>query len=387
MIDSDRRETFQAAKDVTDLPPSLSSPSIHGARHPRSTQRASLHSSVNGRASLPLAPHPSAVPPTPGSRVQSDLFQLLLSSRRPIPTLAAIPTPAYPQVSLREQLLTVLGDGSNGGLRQTFSAATPSSGYRGPTNDLRPSLQLTPEEQSIVAMIQGRFASLPVPGSPSLDQQLTSLMNEQRAQQVLAALAASINTASRYPSNLPAEPPQSRQPTLEHVQLHPYLLAQLQRNASLQSYPVQARDSSFGSLMQGLAAPPSPSAPAATTFAPIPYPPNSGHGNQQESFPAKLYRLLANVERQGKTHIVSFTPDGRAFKIHDPNAFVEEVAPDYFRQSHITSFVRQLNFYGFDRVSHGPVRGAFAHPSFLRGRPELLDSIQRQIVPPRAKKT
>jgi hypothetical protein len=328
MTDSDRRETSQsgdtAAKDVTDLPPSSSTLFIHAARH-SSTQRESLYPSVNGRAPLPPAPYPSA----PVSSVQSELSRLLLSSGCPIPTLAALPTPAYPQLTLREQLIAVLGDGSNGGFRQTLTAAAPSLGYRGPTNDIRTSLQLIPEEQNIVAMIQGRRSSLLVPGSPSLEQQLASLLNEQRAQQVLAALAVAINTASRYPSNLPAESPPSRQPSLEHVQLHSYLLAQLQRDTSLQShqgYPAQARGSSFGSLMQGLTAPPPHCASSVTTFAPIPHPPNSGHGNQQESFPAKLYRLLANVERQGKTHIVSFTPDGRAFKIHDPDAFVKEVA-------------------------------------------------------------
>jgi hypothetical protein len=52
-----------------------------------------------------------------------------------------------------------------------------------------------------------------------------------------------------------------------------------------------------------------------------------------------------------------------------------DVAPKYFRQSRFTSFVRQLNLYvAGSRMAN---RGAFAHPQFIRGRPELVDDIQR----------
>jgi hypothetical protein len=102
-----------------------------------------------------------------------------------------------------------------------------------------------------------------------------------------------------------------------------------------------------------------------------------GRNGEAESFPGKLYRLLAEVESKGNTHIVSFTPDEKAFMIHDRDAFMKDVAPRYFRQSRFTSFVRQLNLYGFGRLSYGINRGAFAHPQFMRGRPELVDDIQR----------
>jgi hypothetical protein len=106
---------------------------------------------------------------------------------------------------------------------------------------------------------------------------------------------------------------------------------------------------------------------------------------KKEAFPGKLYRLLADVESRGNGHIISFTPNGNAFKIHNPDAFMKDVAPHYFHQTHFTSFVRQLNLYGFDRVSHGHERGAFIHPNFLRGHELLASEIQRQIVPPRVK--
>lgn len=101
-------------------------------------------------------------------------------------------------------------------------------------------------------------------------------------------------------------------------------------------------------------------------------PPLSRHG-KSESFPVKLYRLMAH-----DTHIVSFTPDGKSFKIHDPDAFMKDVSSNYFHQSQFLSFVRQLNLYGFERILLGPNFGAYAHPSFIRGRPELLSNIKRK---------
>jgi hypothetical protein len=121
---------------------------------------------------------------------------------------------------------------------------------------------------------------------------------------------------------------------------------------------------------------------------PIAVPQPFGRDGQAESFPGKLYRLLAEVERAGNTHIISFTPNGRGILIHDPEAFMTDIAPTFFSQKKFTSFRRQLSFYGFDRISADLDRGAFTHPSFLRGRPELLVDLRRQIVVvPRGKKT
>ena len=106
----------------------------------------------------------------------------------------------------------------------------------------------------------------------------------------------------------------------------------------------------------------------------------------QEPFPGKLYRLLADAERNGNDSIISFTPDGRAFKIHSREMFLQEVSPTYFRQAKVTAFVRQLNFYGFEKLLEGPNRGGFWHPYFRRGYPELLRMIERKVVVTRRRK-
>jgi hypothetical protein len=41
------------------------------------------------------------------------------------------------------------------------------------------------------------------------------------------------------------------------------------------------------------------------------------------------------------------------------------------------SFQRQLNFYCFQRVSHGPLEGAYGHPKFVRGNEEQVKQMSR----------
>lgn len=52
----------------------------------------------------------------------------------------------------------------------------------------------------------------------------------------------------------------------------------------------------------------------------------------------------------------------------------------YFRQTKLTSFQRQLNLYGFRRITQGADSGAYYHPLFLQGRPSLSQRMVRQKV-------
>lgn len=106
------------------------------------------------------------------------------------------------------------------------------------------------------------------------------------------------------------------------------------------------------------------------------------------SFPVKLYRMLSEVEKDGKQSIVTWNPDGRTLQVLNHKKFVSEILPNYFKQSKYKSFQRQLNFYGFQRVSHGPLEGAYGHPKFVRGNEEQVKQISRltQIVQSNHKK-
>ena len=107
---------------------------------------------------------------------------------------------------------------------------------------------------------------------------------------------------------------------------------------------------------------------------------NSRLGGSLETFPMKLYRMLAVIEDLGYSTIISWKPHGRAFQVNDVDQFVKLILPKFFRQSKITSFQRQLNLYGFKRFLNGPDNGAYYHELFLREKTFLCKAIFRTKV-------
>lgn len=98
----------------------------------------------------------------------------------------------------------------------------------------------------------------------------------------------------------------------------------------------------------------------------------SGEGNagkpstcNKATFPTTLFDILADPELDG---IISWLPHGRSWKILDSAKFNESVLSSRFNQSKYTSFVRQVNGWGFRRVTVGPEANTYYHELFLRGR-------------------
>jgi hypothetical protein len=77
------------------------------------------------------------------------------------------------------------------------------------------------------------------------------------------------------------------------------------------------------------------------------------------------------------------------YTVLEHERFANEVLPRWFKHKNFSSFVRQLNMYGFHKIPHlqqGVLRSDstenenwhFSHPNFKRGQPDLLCLIQRK---------
>eukprot|EP00957_Ditylum_brightwellii_P041221 3120454-Ditylum_brightwellii.AAC.1 len=81
------------------------------------------------------------------------------------------------------------------------------------------------------------------------------------------------------------------------------------------------------------------------------------------------------------SHIISWMPHGRAWKVVAPSELETEVLGKYFRQSRYASFARQINGWGFRRITQGPDKNCYYHELFLRGMPHLIKWIKRHSLP------
>lgn len=87
------------------------------------------------------------------------------------------------------------------------------------------------------------------------------------------------------------------------------------------------------------------------------------------------------VSDPSNDHLIRWTPEGNSFLITSCERVEREVFPVYFTSKKFASFVRQLNMYGFHKTGP-PEHWEFYHEAFLRGRPELLQGIQRKKPQP-----
>ncbi|CAO3641424.1 unnamed protein product [Cunninghamella blakesleeana] len=118
-------------------------------------------------------------------------------------------------------------------------------------------------------------------------------------------------------------------------------------------------------------------------------PPNqqpSKANNNNNTFVHKLFNMVIDPQYQ---HLIAWSYTGASFIVCNIVEFSKEVLPKHFKHNNFSSFVRQLNMYGFHKVNKSP-RGhrtlaenqiwEFSHTKFMRDRHDLLDEIKRKVM-------
>ncbi|XP_071717174.1 heat stress transcription factor A-7a-like [Rutidosis leptorrhynchoides] len=118
----------------------------------------------------------------------------------------------------------------------------------------------------------------------------------------------------------------------------------------------------------------------ASTAAAVVQPPKPREDLHDGGPPPFLTKVYDMVDDENIDHILSWSKQGRSFVVWDPQAFSANLLPRYFKHNNFSSFIRQLNTYGFRKIDADIWE--FANDAFLKGHRHILKNIKRRKPPP-----
>ncbi|KAB5594468.1 HSF-type DNA-binding domain containing protein [Ceratobasidium theobromae] len=117
-----------------------------------------------------------------------------------------------------------------------------------------------------------------------------------------------------------------------------------------------------------------------------PSPGTSSAKPSNNNFVTKLFQMINDTK---SANFIAWNEHGTSFIVQSVGEFSRSILGSHFKHSNFSSFVRQLNMYGFHKVNKTPrsqrtsqdnQTWEFSHPKFLKGRVDLLDQIKRKAL-------
>ena len=98
--------------------------------------------------------------------------------------------------------------------------------------------------------------------------------------------------------------------------------------------------------------------------------------------PQFLVSLYEMVDLPSTESVIGWSTDGDSFQVYNQDLFVLEVLPRFYDTCKLTSWIRQLNMYGFKKIkcknSDGWSVLKYSNAFFMKDHRHLLEHIKRK---------